>query len=253
MGSPRCGGERLIVTEESPTPHLVPATLPETQLLSLFFLLKQTLAALPLNVRNMDANSRDAIPEHFSSAEEAGEFWDTHSAADYWDEMEEVEDKILMAAQGWQDPTRWERMKDGSNCPMCLDGHLPANDFSFLVVELAHSYVRLPRNQFMRGWTILILKRHACELYELTSTELAGFFTEVARVAQAVAGIYRPAKLNYGVFGNLCPHIHCHIVVQQVEDDPTKPLHMNEREVLLDDAEYVRMISELARAIHIAT
>jgi hypothetical protein len=39
----------------------------------------------------MDENKREPIPEHFDSAEEAGEFWDTHSAADYWDEMEEVE------------------------------------------------------------------------------------------------------------------------------------------------------------------
>ena len=31
------------------------------------------------------------IPEHFNSAEEAGEFWDSHSAADYWNEMEETE------------------------------------------------------------------------------------------------------------------------------------------------------------------
>ena len=34
---------------------------------------------------------RDTIPEHFNSAEEAGEFWDTHSAADYHDEMEAAE------------------------------------------------------------------------------------------------------------------------------------------------------------------
>ena len=34
---------------------------------------------------------RDTVPEHFNSAEEAGEFWDTHSAADYWAEMEEEE------------------------------------------------------------------------------------------------------------------------------------------------------------------
>ena len=34
---------------------------------------------------------RDTIPEHFNSAEEAGEFWDTHSAGDYWDELEEAE------------------------------------------------------------------------------------------------------------------------------------------------------------------
>lgn len=40
----------------------------------------------------MDMNKRRAaIPEHFNSAEEAGEFWDTHSAADYWKEMEEEE------------------------------------------------------------------------------------------------------------------------------------------------------------------
>lgn len=30
---------------------------------------------------------RDEIPEEFRSAEEAGEFWDTHSAADYSDQM----------------------------------------------------------------------------------------------------------------------------------------------------------------------
>jgi len=34
---------------------------------------------------------RDTIPEHFNSAEEAGEFWDSHSVADYWAEMEEEE------------------------------------------------------------------------------------------------------------------------------------------------------------------
>jgi hypothetical protein len=37
------------------------------------------------------SRKRDAIPEHFTSAEEAGEFWDTHSASDYWDELEEEE------------------------------------------------------------------------------------------------------------------------------------------------------------------
>ncbi len=34
-------------------------------------------------------NRKNDIPEHFSSAEEAGEFWDSHSAADYLDELEE--------------------------------------------------------------------------------------------------------------------------------------------------------------------
>ncbi len=33
---------------------------------------------------------RDPLPEQFNSAEEAGEFWDTHSGADYEDYMKEV-------------------------------------------------------------------------------------------------------------------------------------------------------------------
>ena len=39
----------------------------------------------------MGANKKDPIPEHFDNPEAAGEFWDTHSAADYWDEMEDIE------------------------------------------------------------------------------------------------------------------------------------------------------------------
>ena len=37
---------------------------------------------------------KEPIPDYFNDDdddEEAGNFWDTHSAADYWDEMEEVE------------------------------------------------------------------------------------------------------------------------------------------------------------------
>jgi predicted DNA binding CopG/RHH family protein len=33
---------------------------------------------------------RDPLPEQFSSAEEAGEFWDTHSGADYEEYMQEA-------------------------------------------------------------------------------------------------------------------------------------------------------------------
>jgi hypothetical protein len=38
----------------------------------------------------MEKGEREPIPKEFKTLEEAGEFWDTHSAADYWDDMEEV-------------------------------------------------------------------------------------------------------------------------------------------------------------------
>jgi len=37
---------------------------------------------------------KDPIPEEFSSIDEAAEFWDTHSLADYWDETREVEIEV---------------------------------------------------------------------------------------------------------------------------------------------------------------
>ena len=33
---------------------------------------------------------REPIPEDFDSPQAAGDFWDTHSLADYWDETEEA-------------------------------------------------------------------------------------------------------------------------------------------------------------------
>jgi predicted DNA binding CopG/RHH family protein len=38
----------------------------------------------------MERHETDPIPKEFESLEDAGEFWDTHSAADYWDDMVDV-------------------------------------------------------------------------------------------------------------------------------------------------------------------
>jgi hypothetical protein len=43
---------------------------------------------------SMKRGSKEPIPEEFSSLEEAGEFWDAHSAASYWDEMEDIPAKV---------------------------------------------------------------------------------------------------------------------------------------------------------------
>ncbi len=80
-------------------------------------------------------------------------------------------------------------------CAMCADIYLEANPFSFLVAELNRSNVRLARNQFRRGWTIVAHRRHATELFELAPDELAEFWQEVARVARALFTIYRPANI----------------------------------------------------------
>ena len=39
---------------------------------------------------------RDPIPDSFDSVEGAAEFWDTHSTADYDDQMQEVEFQVAL-------------------------------------------------------------------------------------------------------------------------------------------------------------
>ena len=43
---------------------------------------------------NTKKAKRTPIPKEFRSLEEAGEFWDTHSATDYWDQMEDVDMEV---------------------------------------------------------------------------------------------------------------------------------------------------------------
>jgi hypothetical protein len=38
----------------------------------------------------MRKSKKDPIPKHFQTFEQAGEFWDTHDLADYWDQTEET-------------------------------------------------------------------------------------------------------------------------------------------------------------------
>lgn len=39
----------------------------------------------------MEKNKKEPIPEHFESVEEAGDFWDAHDLADYWDQTRETD------------------------------------------------------------------------------------------------------------------------------------------------------------------
>jgi hypothetical protein len=43
--------------------------------------------------------SENKLPENFQSIEEIQDFWDTHSSADYWDEMDDVDLQLSPALQ----------------------------------------------------------------------------------------------------------------------------------------------------------
>jgi len=49
-------------------------------------------------MRSRKLLSRDPLPENFETLAELTEFWDTHSSADYEDEMESVEVQVDLSS-----------------------------------------------------------------------------------------------------------------------------------------------------------
>ncbi len=81
---------------------------------------------------------REPIPEEFQSLEEAGVFWDTHSAADYWDEMEDVECEVDIQQRRFV--IELEDKVYRAVEKLATEQHLPADDFvnEFLRRELVN-------------------------------------------------------------------------------------------------------------------
>lgn len=101
-------------------------------------------------------------------------------------------------------------------CPVCL-GSWPPQEQRIADCGLTIAY--LFEDQFFPGWTILVLKRHATELFQMTAAERSQLIEEVSRVAQALATVFQPAKINYALLGNQLPHMHWH-VIPRLPGDP---------------------------------
>jgi diadenosine tetraphosphate (Ap4A) HIT family hydrolase len=110
-----------------------------------------------------------------------------------------------------------------SACVMC--GKYGASGGDLHVVDLESSRVFLHEDQFFPGYVLLVLRRHAAELYELSAPERRVLIEKVSRVAGALARVFRPQKMNYELLGNQVPHMHWHLVPRLSTDpEPHAPI-----------------------------
>jgi diadenosine tetraphosphate (Ap4A) HIT family hydrolase len=103
----------------------------------------------------------------------------------------------------------------GSACPACAGQWPPA---AHRIADCGQTVAYLHDDQFFPGWTVLVLKRHATELWQLAPAERAGLMEEVARVARALGTAFDAVKLNYELLGNQLAHIHWHLIPRRADD-----------------------------------
>ena len=83
------------------------------------------------------------------------------------------------------------------------------------------------------GRCVVVLHRHATELFELTPEQRHAFVDDVSTAARAIQATVGAFKMNYEVLGNVDPHLHCHLIPRQRgEPKPKAPawLHPDPQE-----------------------
>jgi diadenosine tetraphosphate (Ap4A) HIT family hydrolase len=101
-------------------------------------------------------------------------------------------------------------------CTACAGSWPPVDHY---IADCGLSRAYLAEDQFFTGWTILVLKRHATELCDLTREERGQLIEEVNGLAVCLMKVFCPVKVNYGLLGNQLPHVHWH-VIPRLADDP---------------------------------
>lgn len=131
-----------------------------------------------------------------------------------------------------------------AGCPKC-EGRWP--DERYRITPLRTSTAYLHDDQFFPGWTVLVLDRHATELWQLERAERAELMDDVTTVAQAVGEAFDAVKMNYALLGNQLAHIHWHLIPRLSTDPvPTHPVWTLEHPVVApSDAERADRITRI--------
>ena len=144
----------------------------------------------------------------------------------------------------------WNSLVSGENCPLCEQIRLDQKEDEHLlyVCDLPFSRLYLAKNQFVKGYCILICRRHVIEVHELSRQERADYFDDVAFVAKVLQSIFQADKMNYNILGNLVPHLHTHILPRYFTDSaPHRPIDPGAEQAFLTATGYedrIKLIRE---------
>ena len=144
----------------------------------------------------------------------------------------------------------WDSWISGESCPLCDQIRWDKNEDEHLVqvCDLTFSRLYLAKNQFVKGYCVLICHRHVIELYELPNRERADYFDDVAMTANVLQRIFHADKMNYNILGNVIPHLHTHILPRYFTDSaPNRPIDPESGKLFLTINEYqerIRFIRE---------
>jgi diadenosine tetraphosphate (Ap4A) HIT family hydrolase len=113
-------------------------------------------------------------------------------------------------------------MSERNSCKICEMAWPPDDHF---VGDLNLTKAYLFEDQFFAGWTVLILRDHRAELFQLTRNERGLVIEDVNRVGEALTKIFDVRKINSELLGNQASHMHWHVIPRlKTDPDPLQPV-----------------------------
>lgn len=145
-------------------------------------------------------------------------------------------------SENWKSKS-WDSLISGESCPVCDLIRLDQQEDEHLIriCDLTLSRLYLAKNQFVKGYCVLICHRHVIEPYELTVQERTSYFDDVALTANVLQKVFTADKMNYNILGNVVPHLHTHILPRYFTDSaPNRPIdpHLKGHDVFLTASGY---------------
>ncbi len=152
--------------------------------------------------------------------------------------------------QSWMPREQWDALVRGDDCPACDEVRSGATEEGYVVARLRVSQLRLMRNQFQAGYSVLVCMQHVPEPYHLCPEDQVRFFQDLVRAAQALDRVFAPTKMNINLLGNLVPHLHAHLVPRYYGDPaPGRPIDPNLQVVVLTPGEYQERVRQIQVAL----
>ena len=163
-----------------------------------------------------------------------------------------VDELVTRSRSEWLPRREWEDLVSGRTCPLCRSLAAPDafGSGAHVVSRTRAGVLVLSPNQALPGYCVLYSLDHVAEPFELAADLQREFFAQLLAAARAIATLYRPAKVNYQILGNVVAHLHCHLIPRYHGDRaPGAAIQPDAAPLELPAAEHAARVAALRRAI----
>ncbi|QPC82419.1 DUF2087 domain-containing protein [Phototrophicus methaneseepsis] len=152
----------------------------------------------------------------------------------------------------WVPREEWDKRLSGDDCSMCQSIRSDAweDQYSYKIADMQRGKLYLQRNQYVKGYCLLIANRHYTEVHQMRPQEYSRFLEDMVKAGEALERVFQTDKMNYQILGNIDPHVHVHIIPRYYGDEGgNAPMNPAAKIHLLTEEAYRERVGDIREAL----